>query len=367
MQSVELFAGAGGLALGISRAGFRHLAVVEWDEDACNTLNENKSRVPEMRDWPVIQADVRRLDFSGFPENIDLLAGGVPCQPFSIGGKHRGDADERNMFPEMVRAIRTLKPKAVLIENVRGLARPSFSRYFGYIELMLMYPELHRRSGESWQEHLRRLEQHHTRGTHFGLSYRVVHRVLNAADYGIPQRRERLFFVAIRSDLKIEWSFPAATHSADSLLWQQYVTRQYWDSRNIPIRQRTRITGSILARVEALSRRPVLPYLAPWATVRDAIENLGQPYRKRALHELALTHFLVPGARSYAGHTGSPLDEAAKTLKAGVHGVPGGENTVVSDAGQIRYFTVREAARVQTFPDEFTFPGSWTGEHAANW
>lgn len=363
MQSVELFSGAGGLALGLAKAGFEHLAVVEWDKDACETLNENKSRVREMHSWPIFETDVRAFDFGWLPEGIDLLAGGVPCQPFSIGGKHRGHADERNMFPELVRVIRQVKPKAVLVENVRGLARPSFSKYFGYIELMLTHPELKRRSAESWIEHLSRLEQHHTRGRYFGLHYNVVYRVLNAADYGIPQRRERLFMVAIRSDLGVEWSFPNPTHSAAVLRHQQYESREYWD--NYAIEQ-----PRSAANKEAAHKRNglELPLFSenkhqPWRTVRDALHKphpLPVPAKTRTLQEYGLTHFAIPGARSYVGHTGSPLDEPAKTLKAGVHGVPGGENMLLQPDGTVRYFTIRESARLQTFPEEFTFTGSWT-------
>src|SRR5216684_4678805 len=225
MRSVELFSGAGGLALGVARAGFEHSAVVEWDRSACKTLRENQTRkVESMPNWPVHQCDVRQFDYSSLNSGVDLLAGGVPCQPFSIGGKHRGHTDERNMFPEMANAIRQLSPKAVLVENVRGLARPSFNKYFGYIELMLTYPEILRKRSEEWLEHLARLERYHTKGRKDGLCYNVVHRVLNAADYGIPQKRERLFVVGIRADLGIEWSFPSPTHCADTLLWEQFRT-----------------------------------------------------------------------------------------------------------------------------------------------
>jgi DNA (cytosine-5)-methyltransferase 1 len=160
MQSVELYTGAGGLALGISRAGFRHLAVVERDKDSCDTLRENKRRKVEGVDhWPVFNCDVREFDFGSLPEGIELLAAGVPCQPFSIGGKHKGHSDERNLFPQTVDVIRRLKPQAVIIENVRGLRRPSFAKYFGYIELMLTYPEIVRRKEEQWVDHLSRLER----------------------------------------------------------------------------------------------------------------------------------------------------------------------------------------------------------------
>ncbi|MGB9197357.1 MAG: DNA cytosine methyltransferase, partial [Terriglobales bacterium] len=138
MRSVELFAGAGGLALGLSLAGFRHEAVVEYDDDACRTIEANKrAGKVSIEDWPLYHCDVRSFDYSKISKPIDLLAGGVPCQPFSIAGKHLGHGDGRNMFPEMIRAVRELRPKAVLVENVRGLKRRSFMKYFGYIELML--------------------------------------------------------------------------------------------------------------------------------------------------------------------------------------------------------------------------------------
>lgn len=361
MQSVELYTGAGGLALGVSRAGFNHLAVVELDDHSCQTIRENKRRqVDGIEHWPIFNCDVRDFDFGSIPPNIELLAAGVPCQPFSIGGKHRGHADERNLFPETIDVIRRVKPLAVLLENVRGLLRPSFSKYFGYIELMLTYPELTRRSNEQWLEHLSRLERYHTRGKHDGLYYRVVHRVLNAADYGVPQKRERLFMVALRADLAIEWSFPSPTHSLDSLLWEQFCTEDYWDRHGVARRSRPRPENSQLDRVERLRGRLLPPTLKPWLTVRDALATLGPPAPSRQQDEPGLTHFTIEGARSYPGHTGSPLDEPAKTLKAGVHGVPGGENMLALPSGEVRYFTIRESARLQTFPDDFVFPRSWT-------
>jgi len=361
MNSVELFAGAGGLAIGTERAGFRPLAVVEWDSDACETLRQNKQNGAEgLAAWPIYQQDVRSFDYRSIPEGIELLAAGVPCQPFSIGGKHKGHLDERNMFPELVRAIRKVKPLAVLVENVRGLARPSFARYFGYIELMLMYPEIRRTGDEEWFEHASRLERYHTRGKRDGLWYRVVHRVLNAADFGVPQKRERLFMVAIRADLKAEWSFPSPTHSPDVLLWEQFQTGNYWDRHHVSRRLRPKSSAQIKARAKALEGILIPPQLKPWKTVRDACSTLPVPTNKRMNEEPGLTHFYIPGARSYVGHTGSPLDEPAKTLKAGVHGVPGGENTVLLSDGSVRYFTIRESARLQTFPDNYVFSGSWT-------
>ncbi|MBZ5650810.1 MAG: DNA cytosine methyltransferase, partial [Acidobacteriia bacterium] len=303
MRSVEIFSGAGGLALGIARAGFEHLAVIERDDACYRTLKENQSRrVETMASWPVHHCDVRDFDYGCIPEGVDLLAGGVPCQPFSIGGKHRGHIDERNMFPELITVIRRLKPKAVLVENVRGLARPSFAKYFGYIELMLAYPEVRPREAEPWFEHLARLERFHTKGRRNGLCYRVVHRVLNAANYGVPQRRERLFMVAIRADLGVEWSFPAPTHGVDGLRWSQFRSGEYWERHRVP---KTRIPKpSDGLRESAVGPQLYLipPSDKPWLTVRDTISNLPRPAKTRTSDEPGLTHFAIPGARQYVGH-----------------------------------------------------------------
>lgn len=354
MRSLELFAGAGGLALGIAKAGFRHEAVVEWDRNACGTIRENNER--GVIDWPLFESDVRRFDYSSYGSNVDLLAGGPPCQPFSIGGKHRGYDDTRNMFPEAVRAVRELKPRAVMFENVKGLLRESFSKYYEYIILQLTYPDLEHIQGEDWASHLSRLEKHHTRGKHDGLSYRVVFRLLNAADYGVPQRRERVIIVAFRSDLNLEWSFPEATHSEESLLFDKWISSDYWERNQVPKKRRPASPPRIRERID---RGLLRPLSKPWITVRDALEGLPDPSTSAASGGF-LNHRLVPGARSYPGHTGSPLDEPAKTLKAGDHGVPGGENMVAFEDGRVRYFTVRESARLQTFPDNYGFFGSWT-------
>ena len=275
MRSVELYTGAGGLALGISRAGFKHLAVVELDKDSCRTIQENKKRkVEEVHGWPLFNCDVREFDFESLPEGIELLAAGVPCQPFSIGGKHRGHSDERNLFPATIEIIRRLKPQAVIIENVRGLRRPSFAKYFSYIELMLTYPGICRRKEELWFDHLSRLERYHTRGKRDELYYRVVHRILNAADYGVPQKRERLFIVAIRADLGVEWSFPSPSHSPESLLWEQYCSGEYWDRHRVPIKRRPQPPAELSERIRELKHRLIPPPLKPWRTVRDAITDL---------------------------------------------------------------------------------------------
>ena len=356
MKAVELFVGAGGLGMGVSRAGFVPAAVIELDRYCCDTIRENQERGLEpVAKWPLIEGDVQTYDFRQLAGKVDFISGGPPCQPFSIGGKHRAHSDARDMFPEAVRAVRELQPRAFLFENVKGLTRASFASYFEYIRLQMTYPELLARPQDVWSDHLARLERHHTHGGEDRLHYRVVTRVLNAANYGVPQRRERVFFVGFRSDLDVEWSFPDETHSQDALLWDQ-AHGDYWDRHYVPRRQR-KIPQRSEKRAGRLDGKPGL---LPWRTVREALAGLPDPERKPGEANRYFNHSFQPGARSYVGHTGSPLDEPAKTLKAGVHGVPGGENMLLRPDGSVRYFTVRESARLQTFPDDFLFHGSWS-------
>lgn len=133
MRSVELFSGAGGMALGLEQAGFDSVALFERDADACATLRRNRPA------WNLVQRDVRDVDFSPYG-SVDLVAGGPPCQPFSMGGKAKGFQDDRDMFPQAVRAVRELQPRAFIFENVRGLLRSAFANYVEFIRLQLTYP-----------------------------------------------------------------------------------------------------------------------------------------------------------------------------------------------------------------------------------
>lgn len=352
MRSIELFAGAGGLGLGLHQAGFHPETVVEWDHDACETVRENQAfDHPIVRDWPLVEGDVRQVEFARFEGRLDLISGGPPCQPFSLGGKHGAYDDARDMFPQAIRAVREARPRAFVFENVKGLTRAAFRNYFEYIKLQMEHPELVAHDGEDWPDHLARLERHHTHGTRDGLHYRVISQVLNAADFGVPQKRERVVFVGFRDDLDVEWSFPRATHSADALLWEQSGAGEYWDRHKVAPRERTAIRGT---------PPRIKPSTCAWRTVRDAIRDLPDPETDLEAARRWPNHRFQPGARSYPGHTGSPLDEPAKALKAGVHGVPGGENMLAHPDGTVRYFTVRESARLQTFPDDYVFRGSWS-------
>ncbi len=358
MRVVEIFAGAGGLGLGVSRAGFSPARVVERDRWCCDTLRENRRRAASpLSRWPEpLEGDIRDVDFRDVSGKIDLVAGGPPCQPFSLGGKHRAHGDARDMWSEAARALREIQPRAFIFENVKGLTRASFASYLAYIVHQISFPELVRREQENWEDHLGRLERHVTgrrRGAE-SLAYRVVYRVLNAADFGVPQRRERVVFVGFRSDIDARWSFPAETHARDALLWDQS-RGDYWERHAAPRRER-----QMAPRFAARARRLEPPALLPWRTARDAIGDLPDPERDAGGAAAIADHRFQPGARAYPGHTGSPLDEPAKTLKAGVHGVPGGENMLARPDGSLRYFTVRESARLQTFPDDFVFHGSWS-------
>lgn len=353
--SVELFAGAGGLGIGLSQAGFEPREVVEFNRWCCDTLRQNHSSLSKLAgSWLIHEGDVRKVDFQHLEGKVDLVSGGPPCQPFSLGGKHRAYNDNRDMFSEAVRAVREIKPKAFVFENVKGLLRASFTAYREYIELQMQHPEVVAAEGEDWTDHRARLEQHHTSGNRDCLNYNVVVQLLNSADFGVPQKRERVVFVGFRSDAAISWSFPRATYTQEALVWDQ-VFGSYWD-RHAVRKADQRLDGRATLIAKRLSRDEK-PEDAAWKTVRDAFVGLSDPEKKPSRD---MNHIFQDGAKSYPGHTGSYIDEPAKTLKAGVHGVPGGENMVRRADGSVRYFTVRESARLQTFPDSYRFHGAWT-------
>ena len=172
LTCVEICAGAGGQALGLHMAGFKHVALVEYEQEYCDVLKKN------MPEWNVICMDVHKLDGHQYA-GVDLLAGGVPCPPFSIASKQLGQNDERDLFPEAIRLIGEIKPRAVMLENVRGLLDPKFSDYRQHI--------------------LDSIE---------ALGYKVQIKLLNASDYGVPQLRPRVIIIGIRNDEKGEFTYP---------------------------------------------------------------------------------------------------------------------------------------------------------------
>ena len=178
---VELCSGAGGQSLGLERAGFSHLVLAEIDPNACNPLRANRP------DWPVLQTDVRTLAADTLPEaaaGADLLAAGVPCPPFSVAGLGNGPDDERDLFPAVLALVSQLRPRAVLIENVRGLLQQRFAPYRTEIARILA-----------------------------GLGYIAEWRLLLASDYGVPQLRPRAVMIALPVDLlwAFHWPVPGPT------------------------------------------------------------------------------------------------------------------------------------------------------------
>ena len=349
MRSVELFSGCGGLALGLSRAGFHHDLMIEWNEEAVATILHNQARrIRHVRDWPLTQGDVREVRWTNFLGQLDLVAGGPPCQPFSIGGKHKGEDDVRDMWPEAIRAVAESLPKAFLFENVRGIARPAFKHYLDWISAHLERPNLMREMNESVERHTIRL-----RASPIPPTYEVVVFKVNAADFGAPQKRHRVIIAGIRSDLGVKLMPLKPTHCRDRLLWDQWVSKSYWKRHGLRVPGAHPIDRLDRARVAELELSLFPPGGKPWLTIRDAFAGLGEPSG-------SLNHVFQPGARVYPGHTGSALDQPAKALKAGDHGVPGGENMMVRDDGSVRYFTLRESARLQGLPDTYAFPRSWS-------
>lgn len=304
MCTFELFAGCGGLAKGLELAGFDHAGLLEINHQACESLRANFN--PDL----VHEIDVRKVDFRAF-EGLDLVSGGPPCQPFSLGGLAKAYDDHRDMFPQAVRAISEIRPKAFVFENVKGLLRGKFEQYFRYIINRLSFPDCSQRNDEAWQDHAARLNKIVDGAPYSGLRYRVEYKLLNAVDYGVPQSRERVFIVGIRDDIPIRWSWP----------------------------------------------KKVCEKICERKTISDALKGLPDP--KSVAATRFSDHVFVDGARVYPGHTGSDVSKPSKTIKAGAHGVPGGENMLRFPDGTLRYMTVREAKLIQTFPADFSITGSW--------
>lgn len=174
LTCVEICAGAGGQAIGLDLAGFEHIALVEYEPEYCEVLKSNKPK------WNVICADVHNFDGTPY-RNVDLFAGGVPCPPFSVASKQLGKDDERDLFPEAIRLIKEMMPKAVMLENVRGFLDPKFSEYREQILTAIRT-----------------------------LGYNVQIKLLNASDYGVPQLRPRVIIVGIRNDITSAFAYPQA-------------------------------------------------------------------------------------------------------------------------------------------------------------
>jgi len=349
MRSIELFSGAGGLAKGLENSGFEHIAYIENNRDACTTLRYNFDA------QKVFEGNVQEYEFETL-SNIDVLAGGPPCQPFSLGGKHKSSSDERDMFPFAIKAVRSLRPKAFIFENVKGLLRPSFSCYFEYILLRLQYPDFNCENSNDWMQNLSHLREL-AGNPDSPPEYKVQFKLINAADYGVAQTRERVIIVGIRSDLRTKWLYPEGVYTRDRLLWDQYISGEYWEKHKIKKIPEYSHSKHFLKRIGAVKDKYgfIPPSSLPWKTIRDVLTDVPDPKGKHKIDD----HLFRDGAKSYPGHTGSMFDQPSKTIKAGGHGVPGGENMIRFSDGSIRYLTVYEAKLIQSFPKSFKIHGTW--------
>lgn len=319
LTCVELFAGAGGLALGLEQAGFTHVALVEREKLAAQTLRANFD--PAL----VVEADVRELDHAEWRE-VDLLAGGPPCQPFTVAGRREGQADERDMIPEFARALAHMAPRAFLMENVQGLTTARHRDYLENVLASLAEPRP-------------------------GLRYRVCLDVLNAADYGAPQARRRLIVVGWRDDQHAEvWAKPAPTHSLDALLYSQRPGGEYWARHPIPEADRLPYQAHIQRRAERVLANGPGPLL-PQRTFRDATAHLGEPpldpERGQLAHALRFPPHPRPGLEP---REGTRPDLPARTVIATANGAKPLHNIVRAPDWRCRVITIPEARALQTFP-----------------
>lgn len=285
LVSIEICAGAGGQALGLEMAGYVHALVVEIEQDFCNTLKLNRPG------WNVQQADVKELDLYQYKGKIDLFAGGVPCPPFSVAGKQLGADDERDLFPAALRLIDQTKPKAILLENVKGLMSKSFAGYR--------------------QQILDQLEE---------MGYTGEWRLLNASDFGVPQLRPRAILVAFRDGYGKHFKWPEPRH------------------KNVTV-------GEALYDLMAANG---------W---KDA-----KKWRKQA-DKIAPT--IVGGSKKHGGPDLGPTRAKEAWAKLGVNGKSIAENApeVDHDGTMLPRLTVRMAARIQGFPDEWQFYGKKTSAY----
>lgn len=285
---IELFAGAGGLALGLEKAGFKNTALLEIDKDAVATLKNNRPK------WNVIHADISQFSFEGM--SADVVTGGFPCQAFSYAGKGNGFSDTRGtLFYEFARCVKQVQPKLFLAENVRGL--------------------ISHQGGRTLKTVLSVLES---------LGYNVQYRLLNAVNYDVPQKRERVIIIGTRNDVRFQ--YPAASPNILTL-------------RNalldVPHSEGMKYSPK---------RAKVLDLVPPGGCWRDLPEDIQKSYMMKS-------YYLTGGRTGMARRIS--WDEPCLTLTTS----PSQKQTERCHPEETRPFTVREYARIQTFPDDWVFMG----------
>ncbi|MEQ2405493.1 DNA (cytosine-5-)-methyltransferase [Enterobacter intestinihominis] len=305
---LELFAGAGGMALGLEKAGLKSVLLNEIDSHACKTLRKNR---PE---WNVVEGDVSKVDFTPYRNTVDVLAGGFPCQAFSYAGKKLGFEDTRGtLFFEFARAVKEINPKVLLAENVRGLLNHDDGRTLDTIKSIIT-----------------------------DLGYTLFEpRVLKAIFYKVPQKRERLIIVAVRNDLAngIDYEWPS---SYNKILTLKAALKkgELYDS-DVPESEGQKYPKR---KAEILSMVP------PGGYWRDLPEDIQKEYM--------LKSFYLGGGKTGMARRLS-WDEPSLTLTC----APAQKQTERCHPEETRPLTVREYARIQTFPDDWVFEGPMSAKY----
>ncbi|MDO8452779.1 MAG: DNA (cytosine-5-)-methyltransferase [bacterium] len=296
--SIELFAGAGGTALGLEHAGIAHVLLNEFNKDCVATLRKNRP------DWNVLHEDVSKVDFGKWKGKVDLVEGGFPCQSFSYAGKREGFEDTRGtLFYEFARCVKEVRPKIAMGENVRGL--------------------LNHDGGKTLATMVRTLEE---------LGYRVNYKVLKAQYLDVPQKRERLVILAIRKDLKIPFLFPKE---------KDYTISLKDALENVPQSQ---------GQAYPEKKKRILELVPPGGYWKDLPEDIRKEY-------MGASYYLGGGKTGMARRLS--WDEPSLTLTC----APAQKQTERCHPKETRPLTVREYARIQTFPDSWEFVGSTASQY----
>jgi DNA (cytosine-5)-methyltransferase 1 len=306
---IELFAGGGGLAIGLEKAGFKSHIYNEIDKDSCNTLRNYRPN------WNVIEGDVSQVDFTPYKNNVDVLSGGFPCQAFSYAGKKLGFEDTRGtLFYEFARAVKETNPKVILGENVRGLLSHEEGRTLETIKNIITEE----------------------------LGYVLIEpRVLKAMFYQVPQKRERLLLVGIRKDLadKAEFKWPSPYKRIMTL--KDALKKGALYSTNVPKSD---------GQVYPSRKKEILAHVPPGGYWRDLPEDLQKEYMLKS-------YYLGGGKTGMARRLS--WDEPSLTLTC----APAQKQTERCHPKETRPLTVREYARIQTFPDDWEFTGSVASQY----
>jgi DNA (cytosine-5)-methyltransferase 1 len=305
---IELFAGAGGLALGMEKAGLNTLLLSELDKHACNTLLANRPN------WNVVQGDVAEVDFTPFRGQVDVLSGGFPCQAFSYAGKKRGFEDARGtLFYEFARAVKETSPRVIVAENVRGLLNHDEGKTLSTIKEIIDE-----------------------------LGYELVEpRVLKAIFYQVPQKRERLFLVAIRKDLAQLASFGWPSPYKRIMTMKDALKAGSLFDTDVPKSEGQKYPES---------KAEVLKLVPPGGYWRDLPLQIQKDYMKKS--------FYLGGGKTGMARRLS-WDEPSLTLTC----APAQKQTERCHPDETRPLTVREYARIQTFPDDWLFSGPITAQY----